>query len=56
MVLNPDVYVAGLREATMFLVEDNNIKLIGDRECRIFKNGIETYELNSESDFNFLLK
>ncbi|NOU59848.1 dipeptidase PepE [Marinifilum caeruleilacunae] len=56
MVLNPDVYIAGLREATMFLVEDNKIKLIGDRQCRIFKNGIETYELSANDDFNFLLK
>ena len=56
MVLNPNIYVTGLREATMFLVENNNIKLIGDRQCRIFKNGIETYELSAKDDFNFLLK
>jgi len=40
----------------MFLVEDDNIKLIGDRNCRIFKNGIEAYELSAKDDFNFLLK
>ncbi|MFA8433867.1 MAG: dipeptidase PepE [Marinifilaceae bacterium] len=56
MVVNPEVYVAGLREGTMFLVEDENLKLIGDRSCRIFKNGRETTELTKDDDFNFLMK
>ncbi len=56
LVVNKDVYVTGLREGTMFLVENDKIKLIGNRECRIFKNGVDTYELNNSNDFNFLLK
>jgi len=56
MVINPEVYIAGLREGTMFLVEDGTLKLIGDRKCRLFKNGQETRELTSHDDFNFLLK
>ncbi len=54
--INPDVYVAGLREGCMFKVENGVMEHIGDRNCRIFKKGIEPYELKSGDDFNFLLK
>ena len=54
--INPDVYVAGLREGCMFLVEDGKMEHIGSRPCRIFKKDQEPYELNSGDDFNFLLK
>jgi dipeptidase E len=53
--INPDVYVVGLREGTMFLVEDHQINLIGNRTARIFKKGTAPMELNSEDDFGFLL-
>jgi dipeptidase E len=56
LVVNPDMYVTGLREGTMFLVEDGKISLIGDRPCRIFKQGQEPKELTNKDDFNFLLK
>jgi dipeptidase E len=52
---NPDVYVAGLREGCMFLVENGKIQLIGEKSCRIFKKGITPIELKAGSDFNFLL-
>ncbi len=55
-VLNPDMYVAGLREGCMFLVEGNQIKHIGERTCRIFKHGEATKELSSSDDFQFLMK
>ena len=54
--INPDIYVAGLREGCMFLVENNSMKLIGERPCRIFKKGSEPYELMPGDDFDFLLK
>lgn len=53
--LNPDIYVVGLREGTMFQIENNNIKLIGNRKARIFKKGQSPIELSSNDDFNFLL-
>jgi len=53
--INPKTYVVGLREGTMLKLEDEKLELIGDRECRIFKKGIEPYELSSSNDFNFLL-
>lgn len=56
MVLNQDIYTVGLREGTMFWIENNQIKLIGPRKARIFKYEKETIELDNQSDFSFLLK
>lgn len=53
---NQSMTVVGLREACMFLIEDAGIKLIGNRELRIFKYGQEHYELNNASDLSFLMK
>ena len=53
--INPDVYVVGLREGTMFLLKDNQLKLIGTKTARIFKKGMEPKELDASSDFSFLL-
>jgi len=53
--INPDIYVVGLREGTMFLVEDHRINLIGNRPARIFKKGTAPVELKSGDDFGFLL-
>jgi len=53
--INPDIYVAGLREGTMFKLENNRLQLIGDRSCRIFKKGQNPVELSSGADFSFLL-
>ena len=54
--LNPDIVVAGLREGTMLKVENKKLKLIGERMCRIFKQGEEPVELSSSDDCSFLLK
>lgn len=53
--VNPNCYVAGLREGTMFKIENDEIALIGDRPCRIFKKGQEPRELSAGDDFSFLL-
>lgn len=53
---NKDVYVVGLREATMLLIENNNLSLIGDKTARIFKYGESPKELSKNDDFNFLLR
>ena len=50
-----DIYVAGLREGTMFWIENKKIRLIGDRSCRIFHYGHEPKELSSSDNFEFLL-
>ena len=56
LVINPGIYVAGLREGTMFKLENNHLQLIGNRLCRIFRKGKEPLELAAGDDFSFLLK
>jgi dipeptidase E len=52
--VNPDIYVAGLREGTMLIIEDKKIRLAGPRKIRIFKKGITPLELGTEDDLSFL--
>jgi dipeptidase E len=56
MVINRDVYVAGLREGTMFVVEGDKMTMIGNRNLRLFKCGTEPQEISPDADFSFLLK
>jgi len=53
--INPDLYVAGLREGTMLKLENRNLTLIGNQNCRIFKKGATPVELSSKDNFNFIL-
>jgi dipeptidase E len=53
---NPAKYVAGLREGTMFLLEDGKLSLIGPRNARIFIRGTEPFEVSPGSDLMFLLR
>lgn len=50
------MYVAGLREGTMFLIEGKMLSLIGPRNSRIFRYGSEPMEVRPGSDLSFLLK
>lgn len=54
--VNPDTWVVGLREGTMFLIEKDTIRLMGPRSARIFKKGTSPLELGNNDDFRFLLK
>lgn len=54
--INPDIFVAGLREGTMLKLENQKLELIGNRPCRIFKKGEKPVELSSKDDLNFLLE
>jgi dipeptidase E len=54
--INPDVYVVGLREGTMLHIENEHIRLIGNRTARIFRKGLTPVELSYADDFSFLLK
>ncbi len=47
--LNKDIYVVGLREGSMIWIENGQHKLLGTKQARIFKNGIETYELDTNN-------
>lgn len=53
--LHTKTYVAGLREGTMFRIKDDKINLLGEHSVRIFKKGIEPFELHSQADFSFLM-
>ncbi len=53
--INPRLYVVGLREGCMLLLENNKLKLIGPRGMRIFRKGDSPYEVNAGDDLSFLL-
>ena len=53
---NRSRYVVGLREGCMLRIDDNGIELIGSRPMRIFKKGIETYEVQPGDNIEFLIK
>jgi dipeptidase E len=54
--INPDIFVAGLREGTMLIREGMNISLSGPHPVRIFKKGESPREMSAGDDFSFLLK
>ncbi|MBR4994553.1 MAG: dipeptidase PepE [Alistipes sp.] len=55
IVANPRRWVVGLREGCMLHLSDGKLELIGSRPMRIFKNGIEPYEVKAGDDLSFLL-
>lgn len=52
---NPGIFVVGLREGTMFLVEKESMQLLGPRPARIFKKDYNPQEFEPGADFSFLL-
>ncbi len=52
---NPGKYVVGLREGCMLHFEGGELKLIGSLPMRIFKEGVEPYEVKAGADLSFLL-
>jgi dipeptidase E len=54
--VNRNIYVVGLREGTMFLIEKHNIQFIGPKNARIFKFGQPPNELKPGDNFKFLMK
>jgi dipeptidase E len=53
---NQDIYVAGLREGTMLILEDEKLTLTGQRSLRLFKKGLSPTEYEQSDDLSFLLK
>lgn len=53
---NPGIFVAGLREGSMLLLENGRLELAGSRTLRIFKKGHTPMELTSSDDLTFLLR
>jgi dipeptidase E len=56
IALNKKTFVAGLREGTLFHIENNTISLKGKKACRIFYHGQSAYELNPGDDFSSLIQ
>lgn len=54
--VNQEVWVTGLREGTMLLLENGKVSLVGPRKARIFRKFHEPMELGDVDDFSFLLK
>ncbi len=52
---NPRRWVVGLREGCMLEYTDGALRLIGNRPMRIFKYGVEPYEVTGNDDLSFLL-
>ncbi|MDE7077911.1 MAG: dipeptidase PepE [Alistipes sp.] len=52
---NPRRWVAGLREGCMLRYEDQRLELIGKRPMRIFRKGVEPFEVKAGDDLSFLL-
>ena len=54
--MDPDIYVAGLREGCMIRMEDATLRLIGDKTMRIFKKGRVPREVGPNDDLDFLFE
>ena len=52
---NPRRWVVGLREGCMLRYDEGRLELIGRRPMRIFKKGVETFEVQPSDDLSFLL-
>jgi len=54
--MDPYNYVVGLREGSMIIMENVNLKLLGPKPARIFKKGIPPKEVNPGDDLDFLFE
>ena len=52
---NPRRWVVGLREGCMLRLTDGTLELIGNRPMRVFRKGVETFEVEPGGDLSFLL-
>jgi dipeptidase E len=54
--LNQKMYVVGLREGTLFRIENEHIELKGNRPCRIFKYNHPATKKYPGDIFDFLMQ
>ncbi|HHL57577.1 MAG: dipeptidase PepE [Bacteroidetes bacterium] len=55
LVINREMNVVGLREASLLFVEGKLLKLLGSRDMRLFRFGTKPVEYKPGSDLSFLL-
>ena len=53
---NPEMYVVGLREGSILRVEGAQLKLLGDKEVRIFLKGRQPSEFGPDESLQFLME
>jgi len=53
--LNRNIYVAGLREGSILLLDKSKIRLLGTKTMRIFRYGTAPVEVGPDDDLDFLL-
>ena len=53
---NPRRWVVGLREGCMLHYENEKLELIDSRPMRIFRRGVETFEVQAGDDLQFLFE
>lgn len=54
-VLQPKLWVAGLREGTGLRIDESHARLLGSATCRIFRGTERPRELGPDDDLDFLL-
>ncbi|HOP03241.1 MAG TPA: dipeptidase PepE [Tenuifilaceae bacterium] len=54
--MDPYVYVVGLREGSMLLLEKGNLNLVGPKPARIFRHGTIPKEVKPGDDLDFLFE
>jgi len=54
--INQGIYVVGLRESSLLIVENGTLHLKGPRNARIFLKGTIPVELSTNDNLSFLLK
>jgi dipeptidase E len=55
ILMNRNIYVVGLREGTMLLIEEGKLNLIGEKPASLFHFGKEPFEFKKGDDIDFLL-
>jgi dipeptidase E len=53
--IHPDIYVVGLREGTILMVEDKHVSLTGPKPLRIFRKDMQPVDLSSSDNLDFLM-
>ncbi|WP_456426134.1 dipeptidase PepE [Rhodocaloribacter sp.] len=53
-VLNPDVYVVGLREGSILRLDGGALRLLGPKTMRVFRHGTPPREVGPDDDLGFL--
>ena len=53
---NSGIHVVGLREGSILRVEDRSIRLLGEKNARLFVKGRAPWEVGPKDDLSFVLK